>query len=137
MARIIPEITVSDLAQSQRFYETLGFVKQDEGIVDEHGAQWVSLNMGEASVWLLRQDVAESLQEGAVRGNGVHLFLSVDDLDGLYEGISKAGLKMNIVKEIETLWYGLREFRLMDPDGYLWIVNMPVSTEAAESTGAS
>jgi uncharacterized glyoxalase superfamily protein PhnB len=137
MAKITPEIVVSDLAQSQQFYETLGFVKEQEGIVDDNGAQWVSLNMGDAHLWLLRQDVAESLQEGSVRGNGVHLFLSVDDLDAMYEGISKAGLKMNIVKEIETLWYGLREFRLMDPDGYLWIVNMPVSQEAAESTGAS
>jgi len=137
MARITPEIVVSNLAESQQFYEMLGFTKDNEGIVDDNGPQWVSLALGDAHLWLLRQDVAESLQEGAIRGNGVHLFLSVDDLDAMYDGISKAGLKMNIVKEIETLWYGLREFRLMDPDGYLWIVNMPVTQEAAESTGAS
>lgn len=137
MARITPEIVVSNLAESQQFYEMLGFVKEQEGIVDDNGAQWISLEMGDAHLWLLRQDIADSLHEGAPRGNGVHLFLSVADLDAMYEGISKAGLRMNIVKEIETLWYGMREFRVLDPDGYLLILNMPVSEEAIESTGGS
>ena len=135
MTSIVPELVVSNLAASQQFYETLGFIKDNEGITDESGLQWVSLQMGDAHVWLLRQDVADSLQEEAPRGNGVHLFLSVDDVDWMHDALSKAGLQMNIVKGLETLWYGLREFRVLDPDGYLWIVNSPVSQDAAESMG--
>ena len=135
MSKIVPEIVVSNLAQSQQFYETVGFAKDNEGIVDDNGPQWISMAMGDATVWLLREDIADSLEEGAPRGNGVHLFLSVDDVDAVYDRLSKSGLQMNIVKEIETLWYGLREFRLQDPNGYLWIINMPVSQEAAESIG--
>jgi uncharacterized glyoxalase superfamily protein PhnB len=133
MPKIVPELVVSHMQQSMAFYNLLGFEKDNEGIVDENGSQWYSLAMGDATVWLLREDVAESLEEGAIRGNGVHLFLSVDDVDATYDAVRKAGLQMNIVKEIETLWYGLREFKLSDPDGYIWTINTPVSQEAAES----
>jgi uncharacterized glyoxalase superfamily protein PhnB len=118
-----------------QFYEALGFVKDNEGIVDENGSQWNSLVLGDAHLWLLRQDVDNSIQEGAPRGNGVHLYLSVDDVDALYEELKTKGLQMNIVQEIETLWYGLREFKMADPDGYVWTLNSPVSEAAAESTG--
>ncbi len=133
MPKITPEVVVSNMEQSRQFYETLGFVKDNEGIVDENGSQWYSLQMGDAVVWLLRQDVAGDLIEGEMRGNGVHLYLSVDDVDDLYEKIRVAGLEINVVKELETQWYGLREFKLADPDGYVWTINSPVTQEAAES----
>lgn len=136
MPSIVPELVVSNMERSREFYTMLGFVKDNEGIVDENGSQWDSLVLGEAHVWLLRQDTVHDFEEGVERGNGVHLYLSVDDVDGLYESVSKAGLQMNIVKEIETLWYGLREFKLADPDGYIWTINTPVSVEAAESMGS-
>ena len=135
MPRITPELVVSNLAQSMQFYEALGFVKDNEGIVDENGSQWNSLALGDAHLWLLRQDVDNSIQEGAPRGNGVHLYLSVDDVDALYEEVKTKGLQMNIVQEIETLWYGLREFKMADPDGYVWTLNSPVSEAASESMG--
>ena len=137
MAKITPEIVVSNLAESQQFYEAVGFVKDHEGVLDEHGLQWVSLEMGGAHLWLLREDVSDSFRGDAPRGSGAHLFLTVNDLEDLYYRVSKAGYKMNIVKDIETLWYGLREFRLNDPDGYLWIVNQPVDENAAQSIDES
>ena len=135
MPKITPELVVSNLAQSMQFYEALGFVKDNEGIVDDNGSQWNSLVLGDAHLWLLRQDVDSTLQEGAPRGNGVHLYLSVDDVDALYEELKTKGLQMNIVQEIETLWYGLREFKMADPDGYVWTLNSPVSEAASESMG--
>ena len=45
----------------------------------------------------------------------------------MYDVIQKGGLKESIIKEIETLWYGLREFKVKDPDGYVWTINTPVS----------
>ena len=135
MTKIVPELVVSNMEDSTRFYTILGFTKDNEGIVDENGSQWNSLVMGDAHVWLLRQDVAESLEEGVERGNGVHLYLSIDGVDALYDAIRKAGLEMNIVKEIENQWYGLREFKVADPDGYEWTINTPVEQGAAESMG--
>lgn len=133
MAKIVPEVVVSNIEASRQFYEMLGFVKDNEGIQDENGSQWYSLQMGDAVVWLLREDAAHDLEGGAPRGNGVHLYLSVDDVDSLYEQVQAAGIGMNVVQELETLWYGLREFKLADPDGYVWTLNMPVTQEATES----
>ncbi len=93
--------------------------------------------MNDAHVWLLREDAAGDFEQGVERGNGVHLYLSVDDVDTMYESVKAAGLQPNIVKEIETLWYGLREFKVADPDGYIWTLNTPVEQEAAKSMGES
>ena len=129
MPKVIPELVVSNTEASREFYTMLGFVQNDEGILDDKGQQWYSLAMGDAALWIIREDVIEGFDPAAQRGPGVHLFLSVDDVDALYE---KMQGKANITKEIETQWYGLREFKLEDPDGYTWIVNMPVDEHAKD-----
>jgi uncharacterized glyoxalase superfamily protein PhnB len=133
MSKVIPELVVQDIERSREFYEMLGLVKDNEGIMDEKGCQWYSLAMGDATVWILREDTLEGFDSGLMRGHGVHLYLSVDDVDALYEKVRVSGGLMNIVKEIETLWYGLREFRVADPDGYIWTINMPVDEQAADA----
>jgi len=133
MPRVIPELVVSDTEVSRDFYTMLGFVQDMEGILDDKGQQWYSLAMGDAAVWVIREDTIEGFDPSLQRGPGVHLFLSVDDVDALYE---KMQGKANITKEIETQWYGLREFKLADPDGYIWIINMPVREQAKDATNA-
>lgn len=127
MGKIVPELAVSDIEQSLQFYTTLGFVKDNEGIVDEQGAQWYSLALGEALLWLIRADVAHGLVEGESRGNGVTIYVEVDDIDTLHESVSDAGLLMNIVKPIETMCYGLRQFSMADPYGYILTLNQQVA----------
>jgi PhnB protein len=131
MARITPEIVVSNMDASMEFYSVLGFVQDNVGIVDENGSQWYSLAMGDSNVWLLRRDVAGDMVEGGMLGNGVHLYLRVDDVDATYEHLRVKGVP--VVKEIETLWYGLREFKVADPDGYVWTINTPVTEQAEDS----
>jgi uncharacterized glyoxalase superfamily protein PhnB len=131
MARITPEIAVSDIEKSLQFYEMIGFVKDNTGIVDDKGSQWYSLALGDAALWLIRQDIVEDMQHGETVGNGVNIYIQVDDVDALYEKLAKSGLDMNVLKEIETLWYGLRQFTIADPDGYTLTINMPVAQEVA------
>ena len=131
MGNITPELAVADMERSLQFYTTLGFVKDNEGIVDERGAQWCSLALGDGFLWLIRGDVTSGLVEADPRGNGVTIYIAVDDIDTLHERVCDAGLLMNIVKPIETMWYGLRQFSLADPDGYILTLNQPV--EQAES----
>lgn len=132
MAKIIPELIVSDMTRSMDFYASLGFVQDNVGIIDDKGSQWYSLAMGESNVWLLRQDIMEGFDGSIKRANGVHLYLSVDDVDGLYEKL-KAGGQADIVHGPETKWYGMREFVVADPDGYIWTLNMPVSERAEDA----
>jgi lactoylglutathione lyase len=133
MPRVIPELVVSNTEASREFYTMLGFVQDQEGILDDKGQQWYSLAMGDATVWLLREDTVEGYDASLQRGPGVHLYLSVDDVDALYEKLQG---KANITKEIETAWYGLRQFNVADPDGYTWTINMPVTEQAKAATDA-
>ena len=40
MAKVVPEIAVSDIERSLEFYSSLGFVKDNEGITDDKGSQY-------------------------------------------------------------------------------------------------
>lgn len=130
MPKVIPELVVSNTEASKEFYQMLGFVQDNEGILDEKGQQWYSLAMGDATVFVLREDTMEGYDASLQRSPGVHFFLDVDDLDSLYEKLQG---KVNIVQEIETQWYGQREFKVEDPDGYVWVINMPVAEEAKDA----
>jgi uncharacterized glyoxalase superfamily protein PhnB len=136
MARITPEIAVSDIEKSLQFYEMLGFVKGDTGIVDDKGSQWYSLALDDAALWLIRQDIVEDMEHDNILGNGVNIYVSVDNIDALYEKLTTGGLEMNVLREIETMWYGLRQLAIADPDGYTLTINMPVQQEGAEQTNA-
>ena len=135
MGKITPEIAVSDMQKSLEFYQMLGFVKDNVGVVDDKGSQWYSLALGDANLWLTREDIAEGVQMGEARGNGVNIYASVDDVDAVYEKIKTGGLQMNIIKDIETFYYGLRQFSIADPDGYTLTVNTPVAQKEGGQAG--
>jgi len=130
MPKVIPELVVSNTEVSREFYQMLGFVQDNEGILDEKGQQWYSLAMGDATVFVLREGTMEGYDTSLQRAPGVHLFLSVDDVDGLYEKLQG---KAKIVQGVETQWYGQREFKVEDPDGYIWVINMPVDEETKDA----
>ena len=132
MSKIITEIAVSDMQRSLEFYQMLGFEKVNTGVVDDKGSQWYSLALGDANLWLTREDIAQGVQMGEARGNGVNIYVTVDDVDAVYERVKTGGLQMNILKDIETFYYGLRQFSLADPDGYMLTLNMPVAQQEGE-----
>jgi uncharacterized glyoxalase superfamily protein PhnB len=134
MDRVIPELGVSNMERSIEFYSKLGFEKTMDGTADDNGLQWCQMDYGHSKLWLQRQDVDPDFTGGAPVGNGVTICLRVDDVDATYDAISKAGYQIHITQELETMWYGLREFKLADPDGYTWTFYTPTD-EAGESAG--
>ena len=50
------------------------------------------------------------------RGVGVEIVLEVDDIDVLYQHVQNAGYP--IMEPLMVRPWGLRDFRLLDPDGY-------------------
>jgi uncharacterized glyoxalase superfamily protein PhnB len=133
MDTVIPEIGVSNLQNSIEFYSKLGFEKTLDGIVDDQGLQWCQMSLGDSKLWLQRQDVDPDFRGEVPVGNGVTIYLRVDDVDAAYESAQKAGFQMNIVREIETKPYNLREFKLCDLDGYAWTFYTPTG-EAGEGS---
>ena len=49
---------------------------------------------------------------------GVELVLEVDDVDAEREQVAAAGWP--VTQEVTSRPWGLRDFRLLDPDGYYW-----------------
>jgi uncharacterized glyoxalase superfamily protein PhnB len=50
------------------------------------------------------------------RGLGVEIVLEVDDLDGRHDRVAASGHE--ILEPLQERPWGLRDFRISDPDGY-------------------
>ena len=125
MNRLVPEMIVSDLARSLRFYcEVLGF--RIEYQRPEHHFAFLSFH---GSQLMLEQDDLEesSWRVGPLEapfGRGMNLSIKCPDAQGLVARFETAGHTLR--KPLEERWYrsndvlfGERNCLLLDPDGYL------------------
>ena len=103
-------LAVTDLGRSAEFYQQLGFTVENRR--DDWG--WASLCLGACRLML---DVSTNGHPGPLRRSVIYLY--PDDLEAYHRGARANGLD---VPEIAPTFYGMREFRLEDPDGnLLWI----------------
>ena len=120
---IAPELFVRDIDASLRFYvEQLGF----RTIRRESGFAVVAL--GDAHLLLATPDetvpaMASWLASGP-RGVGIHIRIMVDAVDALYQLASASGA--TVVQELDDRAYGLRDFIVADPDGFLLRFASPI-----------
>ena len=125
MNPLVPEMIVSDLARSLRFYcEVLGF--RIEYQRPEHHFAFLSFH---GSQLMLEQDDLEesSWRVGPLEapfGRGMNLSIKCPDVQGLVARFETAGHTLR--KPLEERWYrsndvlfGERNCLLLDPDGYL------------------
>ena len=111
---ISPQLAVSDLEESVRFYtEQLGF-----GINFHHEGIYAGVGLGIAGsgVHLKPGTPSKEEQERKRENDEVDIVFGVIDLDGLYETVTAKDIE--IVQPLRQMPYG-REFYLRDPDGYL------------------
>jgi uncharacterized glyoxalase superfamily protein PhnB len=60
---------------------------------------------------------AESPQmRGLPFGGGNTMFIEVDGIDALHERVRS---RVKVIMPLVTQWYGMREFAIEDPDGYV------------------
>lgn len=123
--KLIPELDVSDLATSLRFYvEVLGFrvvfERREEAfaMLERDGARL----MMQAASGPGRRFTTAPLEQPY--GRGINLQILATDTTFLYERVVGAGYTPLI--ELEDKWYdvagnprGNRQFVVADPDGYL------------------
>jgi len=119
---VAPEFFVHDLERSLRFYrDELGFriVRQER--------DFAIVALADAYVLLAFPEDEPRLKRwltSGPRGVGVNVRLMVDDVDAMYERASAAGCP--IVRAIGDRDYGLRDFMIADPDGYVLRFASPV-----------
>jgi lactoylglutathione lyase len=110
------EIFPADLDVTADFYvNVLGFrVSGDERDSD---APYLKLERDQIRLGAAQR--SRPSERGARRPPvGVELVLEVDDLTVERERVASAGWP--VTDEVATRPWGLRDFRLLDPDGYYW-----------------
>jgi catechol 2,3-dioxygenase-like lactoylglutathione lyase family enzyme len=120
MFRIVPQLSVTDIRRSVRFYvERLGFAVSVE---DPPGdPSFVSLEREEAALFLVsdaaRDDPFSPAGGAGWRGTGIRLYFEVDDAAELHAALRRGGVEgLGELTFNEEEQY--TEFRLRDPDGY-------------------
>lgn len=119
----IPELDVTDLNNSIKFYKTCGFKIEYERKEDK----FVFLSLGEIQFMLQELATDNKWETGKLEypfGRGINFQLEVDNVDTIYNSLKGNGYE--IMVEIEENWYrqdgkllGCKEFLVQDPDGYL------------------
>ncbi|MBP3463298.1 MAG: VOC family protein [Clostridia bacterium] len=119
----LPELSVSNLEKSLKFYQTLGFKINYER--KENKFAFISLG----KVQFMLQEISKNNKWDIGKltypfGNGINFQLDVTNLELIYKSLTSHNYQ--IAFDIEENWYrqgdqllGSKEFLVQDPDGYL------------------
>lgn len=104
VVRIIPDLTVADLGEAERFYcGLLGLEREDPGL------DWVTRLVASSSASLQALTADASAEQPPV------VSIAVDDVDAAYEEAVRRGYE--IVHPLTTESWGVRRFFVRDPAG--------------------
>jgi uncharacterized glyoxalase superfamily protein PhnB len=117
--KLTPNLIVSSVEQSLSFYiDVLGFAR-GMTVPDQSPFVFASVTSGPVEVFFNERSTTAKENPwaaGLSKGGGNTMFIEVDGVDPLYERIRSA---VPVVMAIHTQWYGMREFAITDPDGYV------------------
>jgi uncharacterized glyoxalase superfamily protein PhnB len=116
LAVITVEMFVPDVDAAVRFYaETLGFqtlrLEREDDL-----ANFAVLALGSAVILIAHESLAGHVGIQTGPGLGISTRIMVDDVDAVYARARDAGA--TIVSEIEDRYYGLRDFSMLDLNGF-------------------
>jgi uncharacterized glyoxalase superfamily protein PhnB len=118
--RLTPNLVVRDIDRSLRFYCDVLDFELDKHVPEKPPFVFASVRGGGVEIFLndFKAATAEYPNFAEVPvGGTLTLYLAMQGIDELYAHISGNGTK--ILMPIETKFYGVREFAIADPDGYL------------------
>jgi uncharacterized glyoxalase superfamily protein PhnB len=119
VTKLTPNLLVSNVERSLAFYENvLGFARGTT-VPEQSPFVFASVVSGPVEIFLNDRSTVtkESPQmSGLAFGGGNTMFIELTGIDVLHEGIKS---HVKITMPLVTQWYGLREFAIEDPDGYV------------------
>ena len=117
--KITPNLLVSNVERSLAFYtEVLGFAR-GMTVPEQSPFVFAAVTSGPVEIFLNDRSTTakESPQMASLAiGGGNTMFVEVESIDALHDRIKP---HVQIVMPIVTQWYGMREFAITDPDGYV------------------
>jgi len=117
--KLTPNLLVSNVERSLAFYEdVLGF-SRGMTVPEQSPFVFASVSSGPVEIFLNDRSTVtkESPQmAGLAFGGGNTMFIEVNGVDALHDQIKP---RAKMIMPLVTQWYGLREFAIEDPDGYV------------------
>ncbi|MBI4128619.1 MAG: VOC family protein [Parcubacteria group bacterium] len=101
----------SNLGQTARFYEQLGFTV-------EKTADTVRIKLGDFTLAFIDENQTPIKKEAGVtpKGVGVFTYIEVENVDTYFQSLKEKGIPTS--SEPRNWPWGKREFVVRDPDGY-------------------
>jgi len=130
--KLTPNLIVSSVESSLAFYEgVLGFTR---GMTVPEQSPYVFASVTGGPVEIFFNDQAAVAKEspqlaGKARGGGNTMFIEIEGVDALHARIAS---RVQVVMPLRTQWYGMREFAIQDPDGYVITFAERVTTPAGK-----
>jgi len=117
--KLTPNLLVADVEKSVAFYtDVLGF---DRGMFVPDVAPYIFASVTSGSVEVFFNDAAVAVKEytslaGRPIGASGTMFIDVAGLDEYYAQVKD---RVTVIVPLVTQPYGLKEFAIVDPDGYI------------------
>ncbi len=117
--KLTPNLLVANVERSLAFYvETLGFAR---GMTVPDASPFVFAAGTGGDVEIFFNDAATAVKEypsfaGKPIGATGTMFIELEGVDALHERIKSS---VTITMPLVTQFYGMREFAILDPDGYV------------------
>jgi lactoylglutathione lyase len=117
--KLTPNLIVSSVEGSLAFYEkVLGFTR-GMTVPEQSPFVFAAVTSGPVEIFFNdRSTVAKESPQfaGKALGGGNTMFIEVEGVDALHDRVKPDA---TIVLPLVTQWYGMREFAIEDPDGYV------------------
>ena len=118
---LIPELSVSNIETSLKFYKELGFKVMYERKEDKF--YFIQLEKNQ----IMLEEINNNWNTGKLEypfGRGVNLSMTVSDIDEFYKMVESKKIKLfeelKISEyKVDNVVYEDKEFLIQDPDGYL------------------
>src|SRR2546425_13361881 len=117
--KLTPNLVVADVARSVAFYrDVLGFAI-DATVPEGPPYVFASVTSGAVEIFLNAPEPAyaeyPALKDRPIGGT-LTLFIEVVAIGGMHEALKD---RVQVVMPLEHKWYGVTEFAIVDPDGYV------------------
>jgi uncharacterized glyoxalase superfamily protein PhnB len=117
--KLTPNLVVANVERSLAFYvDTLGFAR---GMTVPEQSPFVFASVTNGSIEIFLNDAATAIKEypsfaGKPIGATGTMFIEMEGIDAFHDAVVP---KVKITMPIVTQFYGMREFAIEDPDGYV------------------
>lgn len=130
LKKLTPNFAVEDIKKTVEFYQNVLGFKLESAVAEDRSGLETEINpakeylyamMSKDGVEVMFQRIDNMAQDipsfkDAEVGASVSFYMESEDVDAVSEELKE---KVEIVKEIETTWYGMRELYVKDCNGYV------------------